>query len=152
MDVKVDGNRYIVEVFLVGEFDIARPTSQYVSLLKAFPQIYVGKVEEVKKIVRVMCIAMRESMKSKDMHIPPWRRNGYMQAKWFGSYKRTTNEVPTKRQLDPQNPNLKKSIGFEANLPVKITYNCRGEFGRRINNGLKVGHLSAAFDGQGIGL
>lgn len=152
VDVKVDETRYIVEVFLVGGFDIARPTSQYASLLKAFPQIYVGKVEELKKIVKVMCTAMRESMKSKDMHIPPWRRNGYMQAKWFGSYKRTTNEVPSKRSLEAQNSLApKKSIGFET-LPLK-TYHCGGEFGRR--NGLRVSHLSAAFDGlngQGIGM
>ncbi|XP_038895404.1 uncharacterized protein LOC120083641 [Benincasa hispida] len=157
MDINVDENRYIVEVFLVGEFEIARPTSQYVSLLKAFPQIYVGKVEELKKIVKVMCRAMRESIKSKDMHIPPWRRNGYMQAKWFGSCKRTTNELPAKGPLlklaQNQSPlAAKKSLGFEANLPLK-TYHCRGEFGRRNNNnGLKVGHLSAAFDGQGIGM
>ncbi|KAA0054314.1 DUF506 domain-containing protein [Cucumis melo var. makuwa] len=162
VDVTVDGNRYIVEVFLVGEFEIARPTSQYVSLLKAFPQIYVGKEEELKKIVKVMCRAMRESIKSKDMHIPPWRRNGYMQAKWFGSYKRTTNEVPSKAPLllklgQSQNPFAAKrsSLGFEAKLPLKTYQYCRGEFGRRNNinsNGIKVGHLSAAFDGQGIGM
>lgn len=71
-----------------------------------------------------------------------------MHAKWFGSYKRTTNEMPTKRPLlEAQKPlAANKSVGFEA-LPLK-TYHCRGEFGKR--NGLKVGHLSAAFDGQGM--
>ncbi|KAG7012661.1 hypothetical protein SDJN02_25414, partial [Cucurbita argyrosperma subsp. argyrosperma] len=154
VDVKVNENRYIVEAFLVGEFDIARPTTQYAMLLKACPQIYVGKVEELKKIVKVMCSGMRESMKSNQMAIPPWRRNGYMQAKWFGSYKRTTNEVPTKRAslLEPPMPlAANKSIGFEA-LPLKIYHNCRGEFGRRHNNELKVSHLSAAFEEQGIGM
>ncbi|XP_062088240.1 uncharacterized protein LOC133794828 [Humulus lupulus] len=148
VDVNVEGSgsRYIVEAFLVGEFEIARPTDQYTSLLEVFPLIFVGKAEELKQIVRLMSNAIRESMKSKDMPIPPWRKNGYMKTKWFGSYKRTTNAVPSSK---PKNPNesygAKKSVGFQT-MPT-VPYFCRADdFPTKV--GLRVGNLTAAlFDG-----
>ena len=97
--MNIAGNRYIVEVFLAGEFEIARATEDYTSLLEIFPPIFVGKQEELKRIVRIMCRAIKGSMKSVEMHVPPWRRNGYMQEKWFGSYKRTTAAAaPARKQ------------------------------------------------------
>ncbi|XP_058726655.1 uncharacterized protein LOC131598023 [Vicia villosa] len=99
IDVNLSGKRYIVEVSLASEFEIARPTNQYSSLLESFPQIYVGKVEDFKRIVRLMSSAIKGSMKRMDLHVAPWRRNLYMQTKWFGSYKRTTNAVGTRKEL-----------------------------------------------------
>ncbi|KAF4399516.1 hypothetical protein G4B88_022599 [Cannabis sativa] len=96
------GSRYIVEAFLVGEFEIARPSDQYTSLLEVFPLIFVGKVDELKQIVRLMSNAIRESMKAKGMPIPPWRKHGYMKTKWFGSYKRTTNAIPSSKPKNPK--------------------------------------------------
>ncbi|KAM1456249.1 hypothetical protein ACFX1R_006386 [Malus domestica] len=93
VDVNLNGTRYVVEPFLVGQFEIARPTTRYTSLLEVFPNTFVGEVDELKKIVRLMCTAIKKSMKSVDMPMPPWRRNGYMQAKWFESYNRTTTSV-----------------------------------------------------------
>lgn len=86
--------RYIVETSIAGEFTIARASGGYAALLDVFPEIYVGKAEEMKQVVRVMCGAVRRSMKSAGIHVPPWRRLAYMQSKWFASYKRSTNEIP----------------------------------------------------------
>jgi hypothetical protein len=122
----------------MAEFEIARPTNQYSSLLEVFPLVFVGKVEELKKVVRLMCSAIKNSMKTMDMHVPPWRRNSYMQAKWFNTYKRTTNEVAAR----------KFNIGFEAK-PLKA-YNCRDKFGSKIAS--KVGYLTTAFNVDGIGM
>ncbi|KAG6736532.1 hypothetical protein POTOM_060616 [Populus tomentosa] len=150
VDVNVSGNRYIVEVFLAGEFEIARPTSRYAELLDAFPRVYVGTPEDVEQIVRLMCNAMRESMKAVGMHVPPWRRNGYLQAKWFGHYKRTTlNEVSTRTsgsKSDDEGTPAKRATGFEA-LPVRVYY-CRDDIAS--NGGLGVSHLTAAFRSNGI--
>ncbi|CAK8564434.1 unnamed protein product [Lathyrus sativus] len=132
IDVNYGGNRYIVEISLMAEFEIARPIDQYASLLDVFPFVFVGKVEELKKVVRLMCTAMKDSMKTMEMHTPPWRRNSYMQAKWFNPYKRTTNEIAATR----------KSIGFEA-------YNCRDDFGSK--SAFKNGNLSAAFNVDALG-
>ncbi|KAL6200901.1 hypothetical protein ACLB2K_024616 [Fragaria x ananassa] len=149
VDVNVNGTRYIVEPFFTGEFEIARPTSRYTSLHNVLPQIFVGELDELKKIVRIMCAAIKKSMKSVDMPMPPWRRNGYMLAKWFGSYKRTTNAVSssTKAFEIEESFGVKRSFGFEA-LPPK-SYYCRDSFAAK--NGLRIGNLTAAFQSKGIG-
>ncbi|KAG5005692.1 hypothetical protein JHK85_024234 [Glycine max] len=151
IDVNFKGKRYIVEISLAGEFEIARPTDQYSSLLDVFPLIFVGKVEEMKQVVRLMCTAIKGSMKRMKLHIPPWRRNVYMQAKWFGAYKRTTNAVATKRVSLPLSSDEslfpKRSIGFEVR-PVKA-HKCRDVYAT--NTGFRTGHLTAVFNSDSLG-
>lgn len=128
IDVNLGGNRYIVEIFLAREFEIARPTSKYTSLLNKIPEIFVGNLEEMKEMVKLMCCAMKESMKMRNMHVPPWRRFRYMQAKWFGSYKRTTNH---------------KVLGSEETKTSP-------EMSLNGSRHCKVGNLSAVFGGNGV--
>ncbi|KAL5097469.1 hypothetical protein RYX36_001796 [Vicia faba] len=119
IDVNLSGKRYIIEVSLASEFEIARPTNQYSSLLEIFPMIFVGKVEEFKRVVRLMCSAIKGSMKRMDLHVAPWRRNLYMQTRWFSSYKRTTNAVGIRKELSHFSVESflpKKFMGFEAIL------------------------------------
>ncbi|KAI7999481.1 hypothetical protein LOK49_LG09G00126 [Camellia lanceoleosa] len=144
IDVKLAETRYIIEFCLAREFEIARATESYTSLLELFPLIFVGKVEELKQVVRLMCNAVKDSMKSMNMPVPPWRRHGYVQAKWFGSYRRTINEVPIKKGSDTDVGSAKKrSVGFVA-LPA-ISHHCREGFGSRV--GIKVGQLAMALNG-----
>ncbi|MCD7466070.1 hypothetical protein HAX54_002420 [Datura stramonium] len=82
IDVNVAGNRYIIEVTLGEEFEIARATPCYASLLEVFPRVFVGEAEELKQVVKIMSRAMKKSMKKMDIYVPPWRRLAYMQAKW----------------------------------------------------------------------
>lgn len=146
IDVNVSpGNRYIIEVLLAREFEIARPTVKYTSLLDVFPLIFVGKVEDLKQVVKQMCRAIKESMKSMGMHVPPWRRSGYMNSKWFSSYKRTTNEVPTGKAQSDEAFAGKQAVGFEA-LPA-ISHYCRDNCARKV--GLRVGNLVAVLNGNG---
>ncbi|KAK2351805.1 hypothetical protein QL285_014976 [Trifolium repens] len=152
IDVNFSGKRYIIEVSLATEFEIARPTNQYSSLLNIFPRIFVGKMEELKRIVRLMCSAIKGSMKKMDLHIPPWRRNLYMQTKWFSSYKRTTNAVATKNasssHFSAESFFPKKFMGFEARHVN--AYNCRDDY-VGINNGFRIGHLTAALNSDNFG-
>ncbi|KAI8001741.1 hypothetical protein LOK49_LG09G00145 [Camellia lanceoleosa] len=144
IDIKLAETRYIIEFCLAREFEIARATESYTSLLELFPPIFVGKVEELKQVVRLMCNAVKDSMKSMNMPVPPWRRHGYVQAKWFGSYRRTINEVPIKKGSDTDVGSAKKrSVGFLA-LPA-ISHHCREGFGSRV--GIKVGQLAMALNG-----
>lgn len=150
IDVLISNTRYIVEVSLAAEFTIARPTNPYVSLLEMLPQVVVCRESELKQLVRVMCNAMRASMKKSEIHVPPWRRNGYMQSKWFGSYKRTTNTVSMSSSIKVcygvDSLAGKSLVGFEA-LPVVAGQlrNCRGEVGRKVGN-LQIGNLKAVFN------
>ncbi|XVF26155.1 hypothetical protein REPUB_Repub13aG0274900 [Reevesia pubescens] len=146
IDVNINGTRYIIEVNLAGQFEIARPTTSYISLLEVIPPIFVGKTKELKQIVKLMCKAMRESMKSKDMYMPPWRRREYMQSKWFARSRRTINEIPARNSLqfnDFISAPPKRPIRFEA-IP-NISFRCRDNFANKA--GLKVGYLAAAFNG-----
>ncbi|MBA0867539.1 hypothetical protein Goshw_000967 [Gossypium schwendimanii] len=144
IDVNVNGTRYIIELNLGGEFEIARPTTSYDSLIQIFPRIFAGKPEELKQITRLMCKSMRESMKSKGLKVPPWRRLGYMQAKWFAHYKRTTNDENLDKNASKNVATAtKRSVGFEE-LPA-VSFYCRDGFVANSKIGLKVGYLSAAF-------
>ncbi|XP_047164187.1 uncharacterized protein LOC124833693 [Vigna umbellata] len=144
IDVNFAGNRYIVEISLVAEFEIAHPINHYSSLLEIFPQIFVGKLEELKQVVRLMCNAIKRSMKSIDMYIPPWRRIEYMQAKWFSSYRRITDEVATKRTSSSLSSS--RSIGFDA----MKSYKCRDDYVSKPAFG--VYHLTNAFYADGPGM
>ncbi|XP_027184757.1 uncharacterized protein LOC113782966 [Coffea eugenioides] len=152
IDVYVAGTRYFVEVALAKEFAIAKPTGRYTSLLNIFPQIFVGKEDELKQVTRLMCSAIKKSMKKIDIHLPPWRRLGYMQAKWFGSYKRTTNELsPAQKAFDSDEDDLrrrKRSVGF---VPVPtISFPCREDFSTKCVGGFRVGNLAAELNGNSV--
>ncbi|CAN1200642.1 hypothetical protein LINPERHAP2_LOCUS45257, partial [Linum perenne] len=118
IDVKVKGDvsrRYIVEVNLAAEFEVARPTADHAAMLRWIPEVYVGKAEELRKIVKLMCGAVRQSMKAAEMQVPPWRRSSFMEAKWFGPYRRTVNSVASK--VEPHLPG-KREVGFGSGIAV----------------------------------
>ncbi|CAL9107038.1 unnamed protein product [Musa acuminata var. zebrina] len=84
------GTRYILEIDLAAEFEIARPTQDYTALLRALPSVFVGRPGALESIVSHMCLAMEESIRSSGMHMPPWRRKEYVRAKWFSSFGRNS--------------------------------------------------------------
>lgn len=132
IDILISKNtRYIIEVSLESEFTIARPTKTYQTLLETIPKITVIKPNNLKKVVRLMCAAMRTSLKTKNMTISPWRKNGYMQSKWFGSYKRTTNANAQPSMLTSPatsvNIDGQSLLGFEYSPAVKSYCRKEGE-------------------------
>ncbi|KAJ9686591.1 hypothetical protein PVL29_015458 [Vitis rotundifolia] len=141
IDVVVAESRYVVEVFLAGEFTIARPTSSYQSLLQLFPRVMVVKQFELKQMVRLMCAEMKKSMKIRDMPVPPWRKNGYMQAKWFGPYKRTVNAIPT-----GESSNSSEGLAGKGLIGLPAAYNCSGEFVRKV--GFRSGRMGQVLNGM----
>ncbi|PIN21339.1 hypothetical protein CDL12_05975 [Handroanthus impetiginosus] len=144
IDVNAGGSRYIVEVFLAGKFTIARPADCYASLLDVFPAIFVGKPDELKQVVKLMCRAIRKSMKLAELKVPPWRRLSYMQAKWFGSHKRTTNEIPLRKASENAwYMGGNRSVGFVP-VPMGVSSNCRGDFAAK--SGGRIGNLTAALN------
>lgn len=112
--------RYFVDLDFVPEFEIARPTAQYERLVQSLPNIFVGKIEELTQVVKVMSTAAKRSLKSKDLHLPPWRKHRYMRNKWFGPYKRTTNLLFSQSSVfshPPPKHNFAvkcRSIGFDT--------------------------------------
>ncbi|KAL4585392.1 hypothetical protein LXL04_010011 [Taraxacum kok-saghyz] len=144
VDVNVAGTRYIITISLSEEFETARPTDNYTSLLEILPEISVCKVEEMKEVVRIMCRAVKKTMNQRKMAVPPWKRREYVQAKWFGTYKRTTNECSSKETSDFSDNN--KIIEGFISTPEICYCRSRVDFGRR-EFGLRTGNLTMIMNG-----
>ncbi|KAF5205110.1 putative DNA-directed RNA polymerase subunit beta-beta protein [Thalictrum thalictroides] len=90
IDVIIEGERLLIDVDFKSEFEIARSTKNYRSILQSLPSIFVGKSDRLRQIVSIVSDAAKQSLKKKGMHIPPWRKTEYMRAKWLSPYTRTT--------------------------------------------------------------
>ncbi|KAJ6796868.1 Uncharacterized protein M6B38_220665 [Iris pallida] len=83
IDVIVGSDRLILDIDFRSEFEIARSTKNYRSVLQSLPTVFVGKPDRLQRIVSVVSDAARVSLKKKGLHVPPWRKPGYMKAKWL---------------------------------------------------------------------
>ncbi|XP_065875538.1 uncharacterized protein [Euphorbia lathyris] len=80
--------RVIIELNFRGEFEMARANKEYNNLINNLPEIYVGKSERLKDLIKILCSSAKKCMKEKKMHLGPWRKHKYMQSKWLGAYER----------------------------------------------------------------
>lgn len=83
--------RVVVELNFRAEFEMARASQEYNQLVGKLPGVFVGKAERLRGLIKIICSAAKKCMKERKMHMGPWRKQKYMQAKWFGTFKRTTS-------------------------------------------------------------
>ncbi|CAJ1956598.1 unnamed protein product [Sphenostylis stenocarpa] len=76
--------RVVIELNFRAEFEMACATEEYNKLMNRLPEVFVGKTERLRAIINIMCSAAKKCMKEKKMHLGPWRKQRYMQAKWLG--------------------------------------------------------------------
>lgn len=88
-----EGERLIIDVDFRSEFEIARSTSSYKSILQCLPSIFVGKSDRLLQIISIASEAARQSLKKKGMHIAPWRKADYVKSKWLGPHARISPPV-----------------------------------------------------------
>ncbi|KAK7263670.1 hypothetical protein RJT34_31264 [Clitoria ternatea] len=97
--------KVVIELNFRAEFEMARANEEYKQLIKRLPEVFVGKIERLRALVKIMCSAAKKCMKEKNMHLGPWRKHKYMQAKWLGSYDRSTLEpLPILYSTRPPKP------------------------------------------------
>ncbi|KAI9177129.1 hypothetical protein LWI28_011446 [Acer negundo] len=82
--------RVVIELNFRAEFEMARASEEYNKLISRLPDLFVGKTERLTTLIKILCSASKKCMKEKKMHLGPWRKPKYMQAKWFGTYERIT--------------------------------------------------------------
>lgn len=82
--------RVIIELNFRAEFEIARGSGEYKRLVRRLPEAFIGKEERLRKLTKIMCDAAEKCMKEKKMHLGPWRKYRYVQAKWLGKCERST--------------------------------------------------------------
>ncbi|XP_022726701.1 uncharacterized protein LOC111282730 [Durio zibethinus] len=97
--------RVIIELNFRAEFEMARANEDYNKLIAQIPELLVIKAERLKALIKILCGAAKKSMKEKKMHLAPWRKHKYMQAKWLGTYERATPApLPVGYSDRPQKP------------------------------------------------
>ncbi|KAH7290538.1 hypothetical protein KP509_30G052600 [Ceratopteris richardii] len=84
-------DRFIVDIDFRAQFEIARASKQYGQLLDVLPKLFVGRPERLKQVLKIMTNAAKCSLKEQGLLLPPWRKQKYVYAKWFSSYRRTIN-------------------------------------------------------------
>ncbi|OIW12642.1 hypothetical protein TanjilG_24576 [Lupinus angustifolius] len=90
IDVILGKERVLIDIDFKSEFEIARSTKTYKTILQNLPYIFVGKCDRLQNIVAIVSEAVKQSLKKKGMHVPPWRRAEYVRAKWLSPYTRAT--------------------------------------------------------------
>lgn len=112
--------RYLVDLDFAAEFEIARPTESYRLVLRRLPRVFVGKSDDLKQILKTMSDAARSSLKTGGLHLPPWRKTRFMQNKWLGPYRRTSNAFPatfsSQSSLKRIFPAKRCAVGFNATV------------------------------------
>ncbi|KAE8723029.1 Concanavalin A-like lectin protein kinase family protein [Hibiscus syriacus] len=83
--------RVIIELNFRAEFEIARASEDYNRSVQRLPEVFVGKVERLSNVIKILCSAAKKCMKEKKMHMGPWRKQRYMHAKWLKSCERNTS-------------------------------------------------------------
>ncbi|XP_073119451.1 uncharacterized protein [Henckelia pumila] len=86
--------RVIIELNFRAEFEMARANEEYDKLVKMLPEMFVGKIERLLGLLKILCAAAKKCMKEKKMHLGPWRKHRYMQAKWLRTCERTALSPP----------------------------------------------------------
>ncbi|KAG6416595.1 hypothetical protein SASPL_124028 [Salvia splendens] len=84
--------RVIIELNFRGQFEMARANEEYNKMVKKLPEIFVGKMERLMAVLKIVCGAAKRCMKEKKMHLAPWRKHRYMQAKWLRTCERLASE------------------------------------------------------------
>ncbi|KAK6919073.1 Protein of unknown function PDDEXK-like [Dillenia turbinata] len=93
--------RIVIELNLRGEFEMARASQEYNHLISQLPEVYVGKAERLQALIKILCNAAKKCMKDKKMHLGPWRKHKYMQAKWLGTGGGRMSETTTATPFVP---------------------------------------------------
>ncbi|KAG9153869.1 hypothetical protein Leryth_005975 [Lithospermum erythrorhizon] len=95
--------KVIIELSFRSEFEIARASEEYNNLIKCLPEVYVGKIERVGALLRLLCAASKKLLKERKMHMAPWRKQKYMEAKWqSGSHHHV--KLPQTREMEIARP------------------------------------------------
>ncbi|KAL7590838.1 uncharacterized protein LOC111892698 [Lactuca sativa] len=104
--------RVIIELEFRGQFEMKKGSEEYNELVSKLPDIFVGKIERLQTVIKILSNAAKRCMKEKKMHLGPWRKQRYVEAKWLRVVDRTTCMSLTK-------PLAKTIDSYLISCPVK---------------------------------
>ncbi|ESQ50454.1 hypothetical protein EUTSA_v10002054mg [Eutrema salsugineum] len=112
--------RVVIELSFRAEFEIAKGGEEYKRLIGRLPEVYVGKTERLRSLIKILCMAGKKCLRDKKMHMGPWRKHKYMQAKWLGTCDRSSSlEAAVSDTTEPENwvPAVKPRVSM-------LNYDC----------------------------
>ncbi|XP_057433434.1 uncharacterized protein LOC130726215 [Lotus japonicus] len=117
--------RVMIELNFRAEFEMAKGSEDYNRLVRKLPEVFVGKVERLSNVIKILCMAAKRCMKEKKMHLGPWRKHRYMQAKWLGPCERNTSTTPlslgyNSERMPKPKPKPKKASMLTVDLLEKL--------------------------------
>ncbi|KAJ0986424.1 hypothetical protein J5N97_004780 [Dioscorea zingiberensis] len=86
--------RVLIELNFRAEFEMARASEDYNMLVNCVPEVFVGKTEKLRNVIKIMCGAAKKCLKDNKMHMAPWRKQKYMQSKWLSACERMPRPGP----------------------------------------------------------
>ena len=94
----------VIELSFRAEFEIAKCGEDYKRLISRLPEVYVGKTDRLRSLIKILCIAGKKCLRDNKMHMGPWRKHKYMQAKWLGTCDRSNSlEAAVSETTEPEN-------------------------------------------------
>lgn len=102
--------KVVIELNFRAEFEIARANEDYNRLISKLPELFVGKAERLKAVIKILCSGTKKCMKDRKMHMGPWRKHKYVQAKWFGTCERLTLPATRLVGFSEQQPKPRASM------------------------------------------
>ncbi|KAF5943786.1 hypothetical protein HYC85_017863 [Camellia sinensis] len=102
--------RVIIELNFRVEFEMASASEEYNKLITRLPEVFVGKVERLHNLIKILCSAAKKCMKDNKMHIGPWRKHKYMQAKWLSTCERRISTPILSTRHSAHTPRPKASM------------------------------------------
>ncbi|KAL8228693.1 hypothetical protein R6Q57_013593 [Mikania cordata] len=88
---KKSETRVIIELEFRGQFEMKKGSDEYNGLVSKLPEVFVGKIERLLTVIKILSNAAKRCMKEKKMHLGPWRKQPYMEAKWVRVVGRATS-------------------------------------------------------------
>lgn len=95
--------RVIIELDFRGQFEMKKGSEEYNGVVSKLPDVFVGKIERLQNVIKIVSNAAKKCMKEKKMHLGPWRKQRYMEAKWVRVVQRTTSMAALIKPLVVQN-------------------------------------------------
>ncbi|XAR68013.1 hypothetical protein NMG60_11002990 [Bertholletia excelsa] len=86
--------RVLIELNFRAEFEMVKAGEEYNRLIHQLPEVFIGKGHRLRTLIKILCSAAKKCMKDKKMHMGPWRKQQYMQAKWLGKSEEETTTAP----------------------------------------------------------
>lgn len=63
IDAIAEGNRLLIDIYFISEFEIARSTENYKAILQTLPFIFIGKSDRLEQVISIVSEVAKLSLK-----------------------------------------------------------------------------------------